>query len=153
MQGEWRTKPSGLAYRAARIADSVMIADLVSNLGYPTSPRQMEVRLQTIFADSSYATFVALLDSKVLGFVGLHVGLLYENDNQYGQIMAIAISRDYRRMGIGRRLMHLAEETMAQMGAQIFVLGSGNHRIDAHAFYEALGYEFTGRRYVKTVKS
>jgi hypothetical protein len=25
------------------------------------------------------------------------------------------------------------------------------HRADAHAFYERLGYAFTGRRYVKTL--
>jgi ribosomal protein S18 acetylase RimI-like enzyme len=141
--------PPEVAYRVAQIADSIMIANLVSDLGYPTSPKQMEARLQTIFADRSYATWVALTISRVVGFVGVHVGPLYESDSLYGQIMAIAVSRDYRRMGIGRRLMHLAEEAMIQMGARIFVLGSGNHRAAAHAFYETLGYEFTGRRYKK----
>lgn len=145
--------PPELGYRAVRIADSVAIANLVTDLGYPTSPRQMEVRLQSILADSSYATFVAVAGPGVVGFVGLHVGPLYESDSRYGQIMAIAVSRDHRRMGIGRRLMELAEETMIEMGGQIFVLGSGNQRTDAHFFYEALGYEFTGRRYKKSVKT
>jgi ribosomal protein S18 acetylase RimI-like enzyme len=141
--------PPEIAYRAAQIADSVMVASLVTDLGYPTSPKQMEARLQTIFADRSYATWVALTRSRVVGFVGVHVGPLYESDSLYGQIMAIAVSRDYRRMGVGRRLMYLAEEAMIQMGARIFVLGSGNYKADAHAFYETLGYEFTGRRYKK----
>jgi ribosomal protein S18 acetylase RimI-like enzyme len=145
--------PPEIAYRAAQIADLVMIANLVTDLGYPTSPKQMEARLQVIFADRTYATLVALTSLKVVGFVGVHVGPLYESDSKYGQIMAIAVSQDYRRMGIGRRLMYLAEEAMIQMGARIFVLGSGNHRAAAHAFYETLGYEFTGRRYKKSVKT
>lgn len=126
--------PPEIAYRAARITDSVMVATLVTDLGYPTSPKQMKARFQIIFADRSYATLVAITSSRVVGFVGVHVGPLYESDSLYGQIMAIAVSQDYRRMGIGRRLMRLAEETMIQMGARIFVLGSGNHRSAAHAF-------------------
>ena len=68
-----------------------------------------------------------------------------------GRIMALAVSREYRGRGIGRRLMELAEESMIQKGARIFVLGSGSHRNDAQAFYETLGYKFTGRRYKQAV--
>lgn len=142
--------PSEPVYREARMGDSAAIAGLISDLGYPTSPRQMQARLRSVLSDKSYATFVAVMGTRVVGFVGLHVGPLYESDSRYGQIMAIAVSRDHRRAGIGRRLMEMAEDTMHGIGARTFVLGSGNHRKEAHSFYEALGYEFTGRRYKKS---
>jgi hypothetical protein len=47
------------------------------------------------------------------------------------------------------RRLSLATTGFAARGARILVVNSGNHRVDAHAFYENLGYRFTGRRYKK----
>jgi len=63
--------------------------------------------------------------------------------------MALAAGPDYQRRGVGRTLVQLAEASLLQRGARVLVVSSGNHRDDAHAFYERLGYRFTGRRYKK----
>jgi hypothetical protein len=48
-------------------------------------------------------------------------------------------------------LIQTAESVLVERGARGLVVTSGNQRADAHAFYEACGYTFTGRRYKKSV--
>ena len=111
----------------------------------------MRQRLETLLGDSSYDTLVACDDGGVIGFVGTRIGPLYEADEPYGQIMALAVATDHQRRGAGRMLIEAAESRLVDRGARVVVVTSGNHRADAHAFYERSGYTFTGRRYKKSV--
>jgi ribosomal protein S18 acetylase RimI-like enzyme len=136
--------------REATIADSDRIARLVSELGYRTSARRMQMRLEAILQDGDYRTLVACDGDEIVGFIGARVGPMYESDEFYGQIMVLTVARERGRSGIGRMLMAAAESFFVQRGARVFVVTSGNHRTDAHAFYEKNGYAFTGRRYQKS---
>jgi ribosomal protein S18 acetylase RimI-like enzyme len=138
-----------VAIRAASVDDSEAIARLVSALGYPTATGQMRRRLEAILADTDYETFVACEDGHVLGFVGTRSGPLYEDDEDYGQIMALAVAPNRQRRGVGRMLVQAAESALLMRGVRVLVVTSGNQRSDAHAFYESCGYSFTGRRYKK----
>jgi ribosomal protein S18 acetylase RimI-like enzyme len=140
-----------LVIREVAVADSEAIARLVSELGYPTSTSQMQRRLQAILNDDDYHTLVACEGGEIVGFVGTRSGPLYEDDGLYGQIMALAVAPNHQRRGIGRVLLRSAESMLAKRGARILVVTSGNHRADAHAFYENCGYSFTGRRYKKSL--
>ena len=140
-----------IAIRHATVADSEPVARLVSELGYPTSASQMQRRLDAVLQDDDYHTLVASNGEGVVGFVGTRVGPLYEDDGYYGQIMALAVAPAYQRRGVGRRLMQAAESALVAAGARQVVVTSGNHRTDAHAFYERCGYSFTGRRYRKSL--
>jgi ribosomal protein S18 acetylase RimI-like enzyme len=111
----------------------------------------MRTRLNSILADENYATLVACDDERIVGFIGARLGWLYESDGRYGQIMALAVATDHQRRGIGQTLLQTAESILIGRGACVLVVTSGNQRGDAHAFYEKNGYEFTGRRYKKTV--
>jgi ribosomal protein S18 acetylase RimI-like enzyme len=138
-----------VAIRDATVADADSIARLVSELGYPTSASQMRCRLEAIVRDADYATLVACDEGEVVGFVGTRIGPLYEDDEQYGQIMALVVAAEHRRRGVGRVLMQAAESKLVERGARVAVVLSGHHRPDAHTFYESRGYAFTGRRYKK----
>ena len=137
--------------REATIADSERVARLVSELGYPTSTDQMRQRFNAILSDNGYETLVACDDKEILGFVGTRIGPLYEADEQYGHIMILAVATKHQRRGVGSMLMQAAESRLIKRGAGVLVVASGNHRGGAHAFYESLGYTFTGRRYKKSV--
>ena len=139
-----------VAIRKASVDDSEPIATLVTGLGYPTSTNQMRRRLETILDDNQYQTFVAWEDGQVLGFVGTRSGPLYEDDECYGQIMALAVAPSRQRRGVGRMLLQVAESTLIERGVRVLVVTSGNQRSNAHAFYERCGYSFTGRRYKKS---
>ena len=143
----------GISVRQVSTADSVRVAELVSALGYPTSTAQMQARLEAILPDADYVTLVACEEAHVVGFIGARVGRLYESDGWYGQIMALAVAADHQHHGIGRMLMQAAESLLMRLEASVLVVTSGDHRVDAHAFYERNGYTWTGRRYKKTVAS
>src|SRR5262245_34358399 len=136
----------------ATIADSEQIAGLVTGWGYPTSPAQMHKRLESILSNDDYATAVACDSEQVVGFIGTRIGPFYEGDGQYGQIMALAVSADCQRQGIGRMLLHAAESEVMGHEVSMLVVACGNQRSDAHAFYERNGYAWTGRRYAKMVE-
>jgi len=111
----------------------------------------MRTRLESILRNHDFHTLVACDGDQIVGFVGTRVGPLYESDDRYGQIMALAVASARQRSGIGRMLMQAAETTLIQRGARVLIVTSGNHRTDAHAFYEKNGYTFTGRRYKKSL--
>jgi ribosomal protein S18 acetylase RimI-like enzyme len=140
------------ALREATIADSEAIAGLVSGLGYPTSASQMQRRLETILNNDDYHTLVACDGGGIVGFIGTRSGPLYEDEGLYGQIMALAVAANYQRRGIGRELMRSAESRLVERGVRVLVVTSGNHRANAHTFYEHCGYSFTGRRYKKSIE-
>ena len=144
---------AGIVISTASADDSEAIARLVSDLGYATSARQMRQRLVSISRDEDYETLVARDDGKVVGFVGTRIGHRYEDDERYGQVMALAVAIERQRRGIGRMLMTAAESSLLRRGARVLVVTSGNHRGDAHAFYERCGYAATGRRYTKSPAS
>ncbi len=142
---------ASIAIREATIADSDQIAQLVSDLGYRTTSSQMHRRLESILRDHDYQTLVACDGDQIVGFIGTRIGPLYESDELYGQIMALAVASARQRGGIGRLLMQSAETILVQRGARVSVVTSGNHRTDAHAFYEKNGYTFNGRRFKKSL--
>ena len=75
----------GIAIRPATLADAEPLARLMTELGYPTSSRQMERRLTSILGDVSYRTFVACDGDAIVGVIGTRVGPMYEIDEPYGQ--------------------------------------------------------------------
>lgn len=139
----------GIEIRAVTSADAEQVAGLITTLGYPTSPAQMQRRLASIAADDDYATLVACEGERAVGLVGTRVGPLYESDDRYGQIMVLVVAADYQGRGVGGMLLAAAESLLAARGVLLLVVTSGNQRADAHAFYEKHGYTWTGRRYGK----
>ena len=64
----------------------------------------------------------------------------YVEADAFVVIGGLVVDREYRKQGIGRRLLVRAEEWAAQHGCSVVRLTSNVKRIDAHAFYERVGY-------------
>jgi ribosomal protein S18 acetylase RimI-like enzyme len=73
----------------------------------------------------------------------------YEHNDMGGRILALVTSKTMRRHGIGRALIVMAEKDFTQRGIQRIALNTRLAREDAHKFYESLGYERNGWRFVK----
>jgi ribosomal protein S18 acetylase RimI-like enzyme len=140
-----------LTIRAAEINDAAALAQLMCELGYETTKSDMQMRLDRIVTDERYHTFVAVHDGKVCGMIGTVTSLTYEHNDTSGRILALAILSTMRRRGIGRALIATAENDFAQRGIRCIALNTQLAREDAHKFYESLGYERNGWRFVKQV--
>jgi len=142
-------QPFDLTIRVAELNDAAALAQLMCELGYETTKSEMQMRVERITTDERYRTFVAVLDGRVCGMIGTLTSLSYEHNDPGGRILAIAILSRMRRRGIGRALIATAEKDFAHRGVRRVALNTRLAREDAHKFYESLGYERNGWRFVK----
>ena len=140
---------SDLTIRAGELDDATTLAQLMCELGYRTTTSAMQMRLQRIVTDERLRTFVAVCDGKVCGMISTLTYPSIERDDFSGRIVALVINSTMRRRGIGRALIVTAEKDFAQREISRVALNTRLDREDAHKFYESLGYERNGWRFVK----
>ena len=138
--------------RSAEKADAGALAQLMGELGYPTRTSEMEMRLETIFRDPEYRTFVAVIDGTVCGMIGTCSMKSHEHNNVGGRIIAVVVSEKQRSRGVGRALIHAAETDFASRNIRRIALTTRLTREKAHLFYEHLGYTRNGFRFVKELE-
>jgi ribosomal protein S18 acetylase RimI-like enzyme len=138
-----------LTIRAAEMNDAAALAQLMCELGYETMKSEMQMRLKPIATDERLRTFVAVCDGQMCGMIGTLTYPSYEHNDPSGRIVALVIKSSMRRRGIGRALITTAEKDFAQRGIRRIALNTRLAREDAHKFYESLGYERNGWRYLK----
>jgi len=144
-----RRLDTGWWIRDAEVNDAPELAMLMCELGYETDPTEMEARLELILSNPAYKTFVAIRDGSVCGMIGTLTYPSYEHNDASGRILALVTSSTARRRGIGRALIATVEKDFAQRGIRRVSLDTRLTREEAHKFYQLLGYERNGWRFVK----
>jgi GNAT superfamily N-acetyltransferase len=138
-----------LAIREARVSDALAVANLVTQLGYPTTGEEMSVRLDAILGRPDHILLVAETGGAIVGLVGACLALGLELNGPYGRLTGLVVDEAWRKQGIGEELMHAVEDWLLEHGARLSLITSGLHRDAAHAFYRRLGYQQTGLRFKK----
>jgi GNAT superfamily N-acetyltransferase len=125
--------------------------ELMSQLsGYPTTPAEMQNRLDWVQTSAVDWLYVCEAEGRVRGLMGFRLRENFHNISRYGEVSALVVHVEARRLGVGRALMAFAEELAHQHGCIGTWLVSGFGRAEeAHRFYESLGYHTTGFRFVK----
>ena len=142
-----------LLIRPAEMSDAAALAELMGELGYPTRTSEMEMRLESIFKQPQYRTFVAVIDGKVRGMIGTCCLYSHEHNNLGGRIIALVVSEAVRGRGIGAELVRIAENDFISRNIRRVALNTRFQREDAHRFYEGLGYHKNGFRFVKELQA
>jgi N-acetylglutamate synthase-like GNAT family acetyltransferase len=136
------------AVRDAREEDSAAIAALLGQLGYPTDAGAVEVRLRRLW-ELGDRVVVAELDGRVIGLASLRDVPSIEYDTPAAQLASLVVDEAHRGAGVGRELVEAMEAEARERGCGALFLTTAEGRAEAHAFYERLGLERTGRRYAK----
>ena len=128
--------------REAESQDFPAVFSLMKNeLGYPDLNETDALnRLEYFKQSKDWETFVALIDCEIVGFIGIMKGIAYNIEGYYSEIVALAVSEKTRRGGVGTALVKKAEEWALQNGVHEVGLHSNMKRLDAHLFYEKIGY-------------
>ena len=142
---------SAVAIRDAIIEDYATIARLLGELGYPSTPDGVRQRLARLLPRDDTRVFVAERGASILGALAVHRMPVLTSINDIAMILALVVSEGARRTGIGRRLVDRAEEQARLWRCGRIMVTSAERRAEAHTFYERLGYEYTGRRFAKTL--
>lgn len=139
--------------RAYRDGDLNSLTELMGELGYPTKPEVMSIRIERIESNQMYQTFVAEEQGDLVGMIGIRQLFSYEIDEVVTQISALVTKKEFQRKGIGKALVQYVEEWSKKNGSEIIVLTSGikEERKKAHKFYKSLDFEINGYRFVKKI--
>jgi GNAT superfamily N-acetyltransferase len=127
------------------------VAELLVALGYPSTTAQIKRRIAHGAASSDSAVFVAESAHRVVGLLSFHCIPMFHAEGSLGRITSLVVALDYRQRGVGRLLVAAGEKFARAHGCTRIEVTSGDHRADAHAFYEHLGYQFDCRRFIKQV--
>ena len=143
--------PITLGIRPAELSDASALAGLMCELGYETRVAEMEMRLDSILTDARYKTFVAVNEGKICGMIGTVCDHSHVHNNVSGRIIALVVSKTKRRRGVARQLVAVAENDFAERNITRITLTTRFEREGAHKFYENLGYNRNGFRFIKNL--
>lgn len=140
-----------LSVREAAPEDATRLAPLLGELGYPVDANGLASRMRRMFERDDQKVLIAEREGQALGLLALHVFPVLAYDRDLAMIMALVVTERARGLGVGRALIDRAEAIGKARGASRLMVTTHNRRADAHAFYERLGFDFTGRRYVRPI--
>ena len=129
------------------LSDAQAVAELSSQLGYGSSTAQVTERVLRLHQSSNDGLFVAVQGAKVVGWLHVYGVRLLESEG-YAEIGGLVVDALARRQGIGRQLLKRAERWTKACGHLELRLHSGLHRLEAHKFYAATGYELAKTSYM-----
>jgi GNAT superfamily N-acetyltransferase len=140
-----------LAVRRAASSDAAQISACLLELGYGTSPELVSQKLALLMGSECDVVFVAddPVRTGLLGVVSAHVFPLFHAPGQITRVTSLAVRSEARGKAVGRNLMAAVEIWSWAAGARRVEVTSGDHRPDAHSFYQAIGYSLDERRFIK----
>ena len=137
--------------RSAAPADAEAIAAMIAELGYAVTAEQVAARLGTI-EEAGQEVLVAEIDGRVVGCLSTSTMIVLHRPAPVGRISMMVVDERYRSRGIGAQMVSAAEELLGRKGGQLGEVTSNLRRVDAHRFWERIGYERTSARFAKQVR-
>lgn len=139
------------AIRNATVEDAIEIARLLTELGHPTKAQSVSARWSQWQAEGNSALVSHESDGKLNGVATLHQMVVLHRPRPVGRITALVVDTGCRGRGIGRALVAAAEESLARAGCGLIEITSNLRLVEAHVFYESLGYKHTSKRLAKVL--
>jgi len=134
--------------------DAPEVSRLLAMLGHSTPSDIDEERLAAYLARGERVLVASRSRAEpptpLLGVVTVHVTPVLHRVGPVGRVTALVVDEAARGQGIGRALVAAAETLLAERGCVLIEVTSNKTRVDAHAFYESIGYTATSLRFAKT---
>ncbi len=123
--------------RDARAADAPSLADLSTQLGYPSTEAQVRERL-CLLCDPERTILVADGPDGIVGFIDVHVQRVVESE-PYGEVGGLVVAAPHRGAGLGAALLAAAAGWSRAHGLGRLWIRANLARVGPHEFYEAIG--------------
>jgi GNAT superfamily N-acetyltransferase len=130
---------STILIRQAMPADAAALArlNMLFN-GGGMAPEQVADQLAgAVGVESAY---LAEVDGAAVGFACLRLIPTIFAAAPYGEVTELFVEEAYRRLGIGRALLHRVETIARSAGVEELFLMTGFKNTTAHHFYHTIGY-------------
>jgi GNAT superfamily N-acetyltransferase len=137
--------------RNATADDAHAIAELLTELGHPTSAADIPHRLAALLREGGAALLATEPAGTPLGMMSLTRLTPLHASGSVAYITALVTTSAARRRGVGRAFVAAAKEWGRGHGCVRITVTSAERRTDAHAFYPACGLPYTGKRFSATL--
>ena len=129
-----------VAIRAMTAADVAAAARLATQLGYPSTSKQVARRFDAIQAAADSQVLVAVDESgAMVGWIHIFGNRLLESEPD-AEIGGLVVDESVRGRGVGSALVLAAESWARERGYSVVSVRSNVVRREAHEFYQERGY-------------
>ena len=129
--------------REINISDAESIQKICKiSLGYDVDISTVENQIKKLSCDNKNHILAVYEDEntrKVIGFVHAQVYESVYSDTGLN-IMGLAVDPKFQGRGVGKKLMCCIEKYAVDNNMAFIRLNSANYRLEAHKFYENIGY-------------
>lgn len=116
-----------------------ILAELDGNAPFPVEHVRAKWLEMRRFPD--YVAYFAELDGAIIGTLSINVFPVLSGDLRSEAIAeAVVVRPPFRGRGLGRAMMRAAMDLAAEKGAYKLALSSNLRRLDAHRFYDGMGF-------------
>ena len=123
------------------------IYELLKNeLGYEVDYSLFVLRVQEMIKNN-YLIYVACIENKVVGFIGIEVSYVFELPKQIMRVNALAIDKNYQNKGIGKQLIQKVEK-LHQEEIELEILRSLGKVTNQRTIADEIGYSAGKVNYV-----
>jgi N-acetylglutamate synthase-like GNAT family acetyltransferase len=138
-----------LKLRHALPSDAAAIAELLAQLGYPGAETEVRDRLGRLTGRAAAGALVAEVEGKVAGVAAYQIIDVLERDRPQCRITTLVVDHRHRRRGLAGALVEAIEVLARQHRCFRLEVTTRPERVEADAFYLALGFNERPRRLIK----
>jgi GNAT superfamily N-acetyltransferase len=128
--------------REMAAADLPSAGPLLCQLGYDVAGPELRLKFDAVQGADGHALFVAERGGRIVALMHVFARPALEKPME-AIVQALVVDDACRGGGVGRRMMSVAERWAVDRGYRLLSLSSQVDRDDAHAFYQALGYDIS----------
>jgi predicted N-acetyltransferase YhbS len=140
-----------LLLRSATEADAKHVASLLAELGYPSKEADVCNRLRCSLHNQTSCFLLAQSASEVVGLVSAELVPYFPNGSTICRITALVVSTHHRGRRVGEKLLRGAVDFAREHHCSGIEITSAEHRLDAHRFYQRLGFSRTSFRFFQAL--
>lgn len=137
--------------RRATEADAKHVALLLTELGYPSTEVTVQDRLDHALHSPASCCLVAQLASEVIGLITAELVPYFPNGSSICRVTSLVVLSQHRGHGLGETLVAAVADFAREHRCSGIELTSSERRVDAHRFYQRLGFSRTSLRFYKTL--
>jgi len=140
-----------VTFRRATQADAAPIASLLTELGYASTAIDVSDRVQRSLGSESSCLVLAGADDEVIGLISAELMPYFPNGTTICRVTALVVAAQHRGQGLGEKLLAHATEFARDHACSGIELTSAHRRLDAHRFYERLGFSPGSLRFFRAL--
>jgi predicted N-acetyltransferase YhbS len=140
-----------VSLRRATEADAKHVESLLAELGYPSKEADVRHRLRRSLGSDTSCFLLAQSASEVIGLVSAELIPYFPNGSTICRVTGLVVSAHHRGRGVGEKLLAGAADFARQHHCSGIEITSAEHRLDAHRFYQRLGFSRTSFRFFQAL--